>query len=106
MAITIVLLIPILFFNNQLINRRIASVARPDSILYVSVTETSESSYYPEYVKAMIKYHTKECIMMGVYIGLAIAFVLLISLCLDCKRVRRKFVEAMLPERERKDAEV
>ncbi|ARN57618.1 hypothetical protein [Sedimentisphaera salicampi] len=100
LGVSIILLIPILYLSHNMIEQRVASVNTEDALLYITVTDSSEISYQPGQLQAMLGYYTKECIMFGFYSGLGIAFILLLLAYGQSRRSRRKFVEALLPEKD------
>ncbi|AQQ09460.1 hypothetical protein L21SP3_01265 [Sedimentisphaera cyanobacteriorum] len=104
LGVSILLLIPILYFSLNMIEHRVASVNTEDALLYITVTDSSEVSYQPQQIQAMLGYYTKECIMFGFYSGLGIAFILLLLASMQSRRSRRKFIEALLPEKEQENS--
>ncbi|MGE4286113.1 MAG: hypothetical protein AB7F23_05820 [Phycisphaerae bacterium] len=99
LGIALVVMVPLMWVNNKVIESKIDSIARPDAILYVSVSESSENSYSPYYVREVIRNYTKSCINIGVTLGIAGAIVLILLSSLEGRSARLKFIKVLLPEK-------
>jgi len=99
LGIALVMMLPVMWLNNQVIERKIDSIARPDAILYVSVSESGENSYSPYYVREVIRNYTKNCVNMGVTFGIAGAIILILLGSIEGRCARLKFIKVLLPEK-------